>query len=345
MLLSAGERISMALLSMAIRELRRRRDQLHRQPVGHHHQRPARRRAHHRGAAVPGAGRARARQDRGHRRLPGRVVPQGGDDARPRRQRHDRGRDGRGARRRVLRNLLGRRRRVFRRSARGPSRAAHRHAVVRGNAGDGGGGREGAQCPGGRIRKGERDRDLRARDRRSAARSRPSSDGTVVRRIPPRMPGTVVGVASERDVIVLEADARRRRSARTARRARRAGKQLHVFADRTTVAISRENLHDEERLRDRAADAALAAGRDWSMASRRSAWSARASTPATRTSAPACDALQAARHPTRWHRHVLVPDHVDDPARATDDAVRALHARFIDVATTAAAVGFSVRRG
>jgi aspartate kinase len=28
------------------------------------------------------------------------------------------------------------------------------------------------------------------------------------------------------------------------------GKQLHIFNDRTTVAISRENLHDEARLRD-----------------------------------------------------------------------------------------------
>src|SRR5215207_9024771 len=35
----------------------------------------------------------------------------------------------------------------------------------------------------------------------------PSSDGTVVRRTPPRMPGTVAGVASERDLLVLEADA------------------------------------------------------------------------------------------------------------------------------------------
>src|SRR5258708_24288794 len=31
----------------------------------------------------------------------------------------------------------------------------------------------------------------------------PSADGTVVRRYPPRMPGTVVGVASERDTLVL----------------------------------------------------------------------------------------------------------------------------------------------
>jgi aspartate kinase len=29
-----------------------------------------------------------------------------------------------------------------------------------------------------------------------------------------------------------------------------AGKQLHVFADRTTLVISRENLHDEPRLRE-----------------------------------------------------------------------------------------------
>src|ERR671911_2237104 len=35
----------------------------------------------------------------------------------------------------------------------------------------------------------------------------PSSDGTVVRKSPPRMPGTVVGVASERDVIVLDGSA------------------------------------------------------------------------------------------------------------------------------------------
>src|SRR5215217_6651979 len=34
----------------------------------------------------------------------------------------------------------------------------------------------------------------------------PAADGTVVRRFPPRSPGAVVGVASERDVLVLEAD-------------------------------------------------------------------------------------------------------------------------------------------
>src|SRR5438270_543601 len=37
----------------------------------------------------------------------------------------------------------------------------------------------------------------------------PSADGTVVRKHPPRMPGTVVGVASEKDVIVLDGDPKR----------------------------------------------------------------------------------------------------------------------------------------
>src|SRR5438445_672354 len=37
----------------------------------------------------------------------------------------------------------------------------------------------------------------------------PAADGTVVRRHPPRMPGTVVGVASEKDVIVLDGDPQR----------------------------------------------------------------------------------------------------------------------------------------
>src|SRR5687768_1027070 len=78
----------------------------------------------------------------------------------------------------------------------------------------------------------------------------PSSDGTVVRRSPPRMPGTVVGVASERDVIVLEADASPSDVLALLEERSVPGKQLHIFRDRTTVAISRDNLHDEERFRD-----------------------------------------------------------------------------------------------
>ena len=84
----------------------RRRDQLHREPVGHHHQRSPRRCAHHRGAAVPRPGRTLARTRRRDRRLPGRVVPPRGDDAGPWRQRYDRGGHGCRTWRRVVRDLF-----------------------------------------------------------------------------------------------------------------------------------------------------------------------------------------------------------------------------------------------
>jgi aspartate kinase len=77
----------------------------------------------------------------------------------------------------------------------------------------------------------------------------PSSDGTVVRRHSPRMPGTVVGVASERDVIVLEGRVPAAALLAVLDERSVAGKQLHVFGDRTTLVVSRENLHDEARLR------------------------------------------------------------------------------------------------
>src|ERR1700741_2833470 len=56
----------------------------------------------------------------------------------------------------------------------------------------------------------------------------PSSDGTVVRRDAPRLPGTVVGVASERDVLVLEADAPPGELLAFLDQRSVAGKQLHV---------------------------------------------------------------------------------------------------------------------
>ncbi len=84
----------------------------------------------------------------------------------------------------------------------------------------------------------------------------PSADGTVVRRFPPRMPGAVVGVASERDVIAMTA-AGASDSPGESPLALLAfldahgvsGKQLHATADRLTLVVSRENLHDEERVR------------------------------------------------------------------------------------------------
>jgi len=78
----------------------------------------------------------------------------------------------------------------------------------------------------------------------------PSSDGTVVRQSPPRMPGTVVGVASERDIIMLDGDGPVGDVLDLLAERGVAGKQLHVFGAHTTIAISRENLHDEDHLRD-----------------------------------------------------------------------------------------------
>src|SRR6476619_3619198 len=74
-----------------------------------------------------------------------------------------------------------------------------------------------------------------------------SVDGTVVRKSPPRMPGTVVGVASEKDVIVLQADAKPSDVLALLDERSVAGKQLHVFENRVNMVISRENLHDEPR--------------------------------------------------------------------------------------------------
>ena len=77
----------------------------------------------------------------------------------------------------------------------------------------------------------------------------PSADGTVVRKSPPRMPGTVVGVASEKDVIVLQAEAKPSDVLALLDERSVAGKQLHVFDNRVDMVISRDNLHDEPHLR------------------------------------------------------------------------------------------------
>lgn len=90
----------------------------------------------------------------------------------------------------------------------------------------------------------------------------PAADGTVVRRNPPRMPGKVVGVASEREVFVLYG----RGYPDAADRALGwldaqgiVGKQLQVtsldkaiggYPDTWTMVLSRENLHGEQALRD-----------------------------------------------------------------------------------------------
>ena len=84
----------------------------------------------------------------------------------------------------------------------------------------------------------------------------PAVDGTVVRRYPPRAAGIVVGVASEKNVLLLEFD---HTAAQPGERDDAllgmldshgvTGKQLHVAGGRTTLLISRENLHEEDRVR------------------------------------------------------------------------------------------------
>jgi len=85
----------------------------------------------------------------------------------------------------------------------------------------------------------------------------PSADGTVVRRFTPRMPGTVVGVASERDVLVIHTagggtprpDALAMPVVGFLDEHRVAGKQLHLLDGDLAVVVSRENLHEEARVR------------------------------------------------------------------------------------------------
>jgi aspartate kinase len=78
----------------------------------------------------------------------------------------------------------------------------------------------------------------------------PSSDGTVVRRSPPLAAGAVVGVASERDLVLLNADVPASELLALLDERGVAGKQLHISGDRTQIAVSRQNLHDEAHLRE-----------------------------------------------------------------------------------------------
>jgi aspartate kinase len=77
----------------------------------------------------------------------------------------------------------------------------------------------------------------------------PAADGTVVRLHPPRQPGTVVGVASEKDVIVVHAAGEPAELLAILDTHHVAGKQLHVNGGNVTLVISRENLHEEARVR------------------------------------------------------------------------------------------------
>ena len=161
----------------------------------------------------------------------------------------------------------------------------------------------------------------------------PSSDGTVVRERPPRMPGTVVGVASERDVVLLESQVPAADLLALLDERGVAGKQLHIVADRTKLVISRENLHDEARLRE-ALDSRFKGRAQLVDGLLRSASSAPGSTRRTRTSAAGADALAEADISCRGAATSSFRITWMVPRERTDEAVRALHRRFIEPATS-----------
>jgi aspartate kinase len=80
----------------------------------------------------------------------------------------------------------------------------------------------------------------------------PSLDGTIVRKLAPRLPGSVVGVASEKEVLLIQS---RKVSGllRIMDDFGCPGKQLHVSStgrdqDGLTLVISKENLHQSSKL-------------------------------------------------------------------------------------------------
>jgi aspartate kinase len=78
----------------------------------------------------------------------------------------------------------------------------------------------------------------------------PSADGTVVRRNAPRAPGAVAGVASERAVLGLYSDQVAPDDLLAFLDEHKiGGKQLHVGEQHLALVLSRENLHQEDRLR------------------------------------------------------------------------------------------------
>jgi len=162
----------------------------------------------------------------------------------------------------------------------------------------------------------------------------PSSDGTVVRRHAPRPPGSVAGVASERDVLVLQARERVDGILAVLDGRGVSGKQLHVAAlghgcDGLTMIVSRENLHDEGRLRD---DLAARCGDDAVLADGLGAVSVvgaginasyanvRRGIALLRERGIPPAGLATSSFRTTW----LVPSH------SVDDAVRALYRTFIE---------------
>jgi aspartate kinase len=165
----------------------------------------------------------------------------------------------------------------------------------------------------------------------------PSADGTVVRRFAPRAAGAVIGVASERDVLVLEhvheADAASAENPLLGLLDAHgvAGKQLHIQGGRTSLLVSRENLHDEERLRramtERFGDRCRVADTLGAVSVVGAGINATFDTVRRGTSALASIGLVPAMISTSSFRASWLTDRA-----RLDDAVRALHGTFIETA-------------
>ncbi|HEY5894891.1 MAG TPA: aspartate kinase [Chthoniobacterales bacterium] len=85
--------------------------------------------------------------------------------------------------------------------------------------------------------------------------SDPSADGTVVRKNAPRLPGTVAGVASETDILVLKATGCSDELFEKLDALSIAGKQLHwsqnaLGEEALHMVVSEENLHQREEFDD-----------------------------------------------------------------------------------------------
>jgi len=78
----------------------------------------------------------------------------------------------------------------------------------------------------------------------------PSTDGTVVRQATPRMPGAVVGVASERDLLMIRTTDRAGEVLALLDTRAIAGKQLEQIGEAATFLVSRLNLPDEPLMRE-----------------------------------------------------------------------------------------------
>ena len=142
----------------------------------------------------------------------------------------------------------------------------------------------------------------------------PSTDGTVVRGDPP--PGCPARSSASRAsaTILLESASAAAETAHRPRRARRSRQAAAHRRDRTdALVVSRENLHDEARLRGPCTT--LRRSRPVSSTAwARSARSAPASTPRTRTCGGVVRRAVQGRNQSSGHSTSSFPNHVDGPA-------------------------------